>query len=242
MKIAIFSDIHGNLEALQSIVESWDELWVLGDLVNYGPNPVEVVDFVRRNAALAVRGNHDHAVGAAEDPRCSAAFREMAQAMKGYTESLLSDDQKAYLRRLPITAQRAVGGQRYFLCHAVPSDPLYRYCPADPALWKPEAAAANADVVLAGHTHLPFVMNLGARRVVNPGSVGQPKHGAPEACYAIWEDGVLSLRSCRYPVEKTVRKVLGLPLDLRIRRQLADVLATGLSPGDLARRCDYGIQ
>ena len=230
MKIAILSDIHGNLEALRSVAESWDELWVLGDLVNYGPNPAEVVDFVRQNATVVVRGNHDHAVGSGVDPRCSPAFREMARDMKAYTESVLSDEQKAYLRQLPLTAQRDVGGRRFFLCHAVPSEPLFKYCPGEPALWTPEAAAVNADVVTVGHTHLPFVMDLGAVCVVNPGSVGQPKYGVPEACYAVWEDGVISLKSCRYPVEETVRKVNALPIDMHIRRQLAGVLLTGAPP------------
>jgi len=227
VKIAIFSDIHGNLEALQSVAEAWDELWVLGDLVNYGPNPAEVVDFVRQNAAVVVRGNHDHAVGASEDPRCSSAFREMARAMQVYTESVLSDEQKAYLRQLPLSAQMEADGRRFFLCHAAPSDPLFRYGPTEAAFWTPETAAVTADILLVGHTHLPFMMDLGAKRIVNPGSVGQPKHGAPEACYAVWEDGVITLKSCPYPVEETVRKVLALPIDMRIRRQLAAVLATG---------------
>jgi protein phosphatase len=227
VKIAIFSDIHGNLEALQSVAEAWDELWVLGDLVNYGPNPAEVVDFVRQNAAVVVRGNHDHAVGTGGDPRCSPAFREMAQTMQAYTESVLSDDQKAYLRRLPPSAQMEVDGRRFFLCHAAPSDPLFKYGPTEAAFWTPEAAAVTADILLVGHTHLPFVMDLGAQRVANPGSVGQPKHGVPEACYAVWEDGAISLRSCRYPVEETVRKVLALPIDIRVRRQLTAVLTIG---------------
>ena len=230
MKIAILSDIHGNIEALKSVAESWDELWVLGDLVNYGPNPAEVVDFVRQNAAAVVRGNHDHAIGDGEAPRCSPRFREMAQAMQAYTESVLSDRQKAYLRQLPLSAQVEADGRRFLLCHAVPSDPLFKYGPADAAFWTPEAAAVTADILLVGHTHLPFVMDLGAQRVVNPGSVGQPKHGAPEASYAMWEDGVITLRSCRYPVEETVRKVFALPIDMRIRRELAEVLATGALP------------
>ncbi len=231
MKIAIFSDIHGNLEALKSVAEPWDELWVLGDLVNYGPNPAEVVDFVQQNAAVVVRGNHDHAVGAGEDPRCSPAFREMAQAMQSYTESVLSHEQKVYLRGLPRSAQMEAGGQRFFLCHATPSDPLFKYGPAKPAFWAPETAAVSADVLLVGHTHLPFVMDLGAKRILNPGSVGQPKHGAPEACYAVWEDGAITLKSYRYPVAETVRKVIALPIDIRIRRELAGVLESGAPPG-----------
>jgi len=230
MRIAILSDIHGNLEALQAITGSWDELWVLGDLVNYGPNPAEVVDFVRKNAVTVVRGNHDHAIGHGADPQCSPAFRKMAQAMQAYTESILSDEQRAYLRRLPTTAEKEVVGKRFFLCHATPSDPLFRYGPQESAFWAQEAAAVNVNILLVGHTHLAFILNAGTRQVVNPGSVGQPKHGRCEACYALWEDGNITLKSKPYDVERTVGRLLALPIDQGIRNQLVEVLRNGSPP------------
>ena len=230
MRIAIISDIHGNLEALEAITEPWDELWVLGDLVNYGPNPSEIVDYIRRNATVVVRGNHDHAIGYGVDPRCSAPFREMARAMQAYSESVLSDEQKAFLRELPLTADRTVAGRRFFLCHAVPSDPLYRYCPQGAPGWAMEASGVDADVILVGHTHLPFQATLDGCQIVNPGSVGQPKHGLPEACYAIWEDGQFLLKSQPYDTAETVGKVLSLPVGKPIANQLAGVLTRGASP------------
>jgi protein phosphatase len=231
MKLLIVSDIHANLEALQTVLaESYDELWVLGDLVNYGPNPREVVDLIRLHASLVVQGNHDYAVGSGSDPRCSTAFREMARTMQSYTEPLLNVDQRAFLRGLPCTAARTIDGTRFFLCHATPTEPLFPYCPADPARWAPEIAGLEADMVLTGHTHRPFTMSLETHRIVNPGSVGQPKHGAPVACYALWEDGSLSLQSRPYPVEETVRKIFSLPVAKEIRSQLAAVLRSGSSP------------
>jgi protein phosphatase len=232
MKILIVSDIHANLEALQAVLaESHDELWVLGDLVNYGPNPSEVVELIRSHASLVVQGNHDYAIGAGADPRCSEAFREMARAVQEYTEPLLGTDQTAFLRNLPRTAARTIDGYRFFLCHATPTEPLFQYCPAQPAQWAQEIEGLQADIVLAGHTHLPFTMNLEKLRIVNPGSVGQPKHGAPRACYALWDDGRLSLQSCHYPVEETVKKILSLPVPMEIRRQLAAVLLSGFLTG-----------
>jgi protein phosphatase len=155
----------------------------------------------------------------------------MAQAMQAYTESVLSEEQKIHLRRLPLSAQMEVDGRRFFLCHAVPSDPLFKYGSAEPAFWTPEATAVSAGTILVGYAHLPFVLDLGAKRVVNPGSVGQPKHGAPEACYAVCENGSIKLKSCRYPVAETVRKVLALPIEMRIRTELAGVLETGATLG-----------
>jgi putative phosphoesterase len=232
MKLLIVSDIHANLEALEAVLaESHDELWVLGDLVNYGPNPIEVVDLICRNASLVVQGNHDYAIGNGADPQCSTAFREMARAMQNYTEPLLDLDRRAFLRGLPRTAARTIDGCRFFLCHATPAEPLFAYYPAEPARWASEAGGLQADIVLTGHTHMPFLMDLATRRIVNSGSVGQPKHGAPRACYAVWEDGSLSLRSLPYPVEETVRKSLSLPVPIKIRGQLAAVLRTGSPPG-----------
>lgn len=94
MKIVIISDIHANMEALEALPTLGDRLWVLGDLVNYGPDPAAVVEWVRKRAAVVVRGNHDHAVATGEDPRCSAPFREMSSAMLAYTRASLRDDQR----------------------------------------------------------------------------------------------------------------------------------------------------
>jgi protein phosphatase len=235
MKLLIVSDIHANLEALEAVLaESYDELWVLGDLVNYGPNPSEVVDLVRRNASLVVQGNHDYALGSGSDPQCSHAFRKMARAMQNFTEPLLSLDQKAFLSSLPRTTARTLEGHRFFLCHATPREPIFKYCPADPTSWAAEVAGLEADIVLTGHTHLPFLMNLAGRQILNPGSVGQPKHGFPMACYALWDNGRLALQSTRYPVEDTVRKVQALQVPLEIRSQLAAVLRSGSPPGRAA--------
>jgi protein phosphatase len=199
--------------------------------VNYGPEPSEVVEFIRKNATLVISGNHDFAVARGTDPKCSPAFRAMAEAMQRYTDSVLSENQKAYLRQLPSSARREVGNQRFFLCHATPSDPLFRYGPAESSFWAEELAEVDADVVLAGHTHLPFVLDIGTQRVVNPGSVGQPKHGRCEACYAVWEDGEITLQSRPYDVEATAAKLLALPIDKNIANQLAGVLRAGSPPG-----------
>lgn len=226
MRILILSDIHANLAALESIVEPYDELWVLGDLVNYGPQPSEVIDFVRQHASVVISGNHDFAIGTGTDPRCSPAFREMARTMQQYTESILTAPERDYLRSLPKSARREVDGKRFFLCHATPSD-LFRYAPAETAFWTPAAAAVDADILLVGHTHLPYILDVGSQRIVNPGSIGQPKHGRPEACYAIWNDGEITLRSHPYDVEATVAKLLALPIEQAIATQLADVLKCG---------------
>jgi protein phosphatase len=230
MKIVVLSDIHGNLEALEAIKEPYDELWVLGDLVNYGPSPREVVDFIRRNATVVVRGNHDHAIGHGVAPRCSAPFRKIAKAMQAYSESVMSEGQKDFLRGLPLTAERLIEGRRFLLCHATPSDPLYKYCPLEDPQWATEVGSTSANVILAGHTHHAFQAQVQGCLVINPGSVGQSKQGVAEARYAVWENGRFALKSQPYNTAETVRKVLCLPVSSSVASLLAGVLRSGSSP------------
>lgn len=227
MKIAIISDIHANLEALESFPETCDELWVLGDLVNYGPNPREVIQRIGDRATLVVRGNHDNAAGCGEDPRCSARYREMAQATGAFTASVLNETEKRYLARLPLTASRVIDGKRFVLCHATPSNPLFEYCGPDSPEWIDHAASVSADVLLVGHTHLPFIQEGRGRTVVNPGSLGQPKNGSPEACYAIWDGTRIGLKRFPYPYERTIAKLGALNLSSDVVNDLATVLRTG---------------
>jgi putative phosphoesterase len=231
LRILIASDLHGNLEAVRSLPSDYDQLWVLGDLVNYGPNPAEVIEFVRERAALVVRGNHDDAIGYDRDPECSAPFRLLAEETGRFTMSVVNERQREFLRRMPLTAGRDIDGVRFFVCHAAPANPLHEYRPADSDLWARDAAKGFCNVLLAGHTHIPFCRSVGARRVANPGSVGQSKHRGGLACYALWEDGELRLESVEYAIEETVAKLRNLPVSPEVRDQLEAVLRTGSLPG-----------
>jgi|ERR1019366_916969 protein phosphatase len=227
MKIVIISDLHGNYEALRVLPEEYDELWVLGDLVNYGPEPGPVVDFVRAKASVVVRGNHDHSIGYDEDPRCTPRYHDMADATRGFSASVVSEDQKQFLRNLPLKTEIKRGNTRFYLTHARPSDPLYGYCSQDSDEWLKEVESVAADVVLVGHTHTPFVRKIGNQVLVNPGSLGQPKTGKPDACYAVWNDGAFQLKSFSYPVNKTIAKLQSLSFPPEIERDLITVLQAG---------------
>jgi putative phosphoesterase len=161
VKLLILSDIHGNLDALHAIRESYDELWVLGDIVNYGPEPREALEAVRVAASIVVQGNHDHAVGHCDDSRWSARFREVAEATRRFTSSQLSAAQKAYLRSLPVKVQVEREGLRFYLTHATPSDHHYGRIAADSDDWVAELERLDADVLLVGHSHVPFIRRIG---------------------------------------------------------------------------------
>jgi protein phosphatase len=238
VKVLIVSDLHANLEAIKALPSDFDRLWVLGDLVNYGPNPAEVIDFVRRNASMVVRGNHDHSIAFDEDPRCSARFRAMAEETRRYTRSVLTDEHREFLRNLPLKATVSAEGIHFLMCHAAPPDPLFEYRPEESPLWQADEVASDIGMELVGHTHVPFRRSLGTRSLVNPGSVGQPKHGRPEACYAIWQDGKLSLESAAYDVQSTVDKLRRLSLPAPVFEDLAFVLRNGCAPSAPAGSAD----
>lgn len=230
MKIVIVSDIHGNFDAVSALREIYDELWVLGDLVNYGPEPEQAIEYVRSKAVIVVRGNHDHSIGFNEDPRCSPRFREMAEATRRYTDTVLKFGHKHFLRNLPLSVETRRGETRFYLCHAVPSEPLFGYCEAESPRWVKEVEDIAADVILVGHTHVPAMRNVGSCVVVNPGSLGQPKTGSSEARYAVWEDGRIELKSFPYAVETTVSKIQALPIEGALRDELSTILRTGQIP------------
>lgn len=227
MKVVIISDIHGNFAALRSLKEDWDELWVVGDLVNYGPNPREVIRWVREHAHIVIRGNHDHAIGFATDPRCSAPYKAMASETGRFTDSVLGQEEKRYLERLPLSVERRLGKQSFYLCHATPSDPLFGYKDTHDAGWDTEVESTQADIVIVGHTHVPFIREVKSQRLINPGSIGQPKTDSPDACYAVWEDGRLELKRYTYPVEETESEIRLMPISEEVKDDLIYTLRTG---------------
>ncbi len=231
MRIAIISDIHGNMESIaafleQTAKEPYDELWVLGDLVNYGPEPGAVIDFVRSHATVVVGGNHDHAVGLDRNPCCSAPYREMAKETMKFTRAALSSDQIQYLASLPLTVERVIDGTQFVLCHAAPSDPLYKYMPANSTEWEQEIDGLGTDFLLVGHTHTPFIRGVGTSVVANPGSLGQSKTGEAKICWAIWDQGV-TLHSASYDVDRTLAKIDRMPIPESVREDLKAVLRSG---------------
>jgi len=227
VKILIISDVHANLEALSALPESGDELWVLGDLVDYGPNPREVVTLLRSRADIVVRGNHDQAVGFEDDTRCTPRCRKMAIETRDITSRLLPGDLTHFLQQLPVHKLVERDGKRFYLCHAVPSEPLYGYCPENSTRWANEIESLAVDYLLVGHTHMPFIRQVNGTTVVNPGSLGQPKTGRPDACYAVWNDDHFELKQFSYPYTETIQKVERLPVSCDVKHHLETVLLSG---------------
>jgi putative phosphoesterase len=219
MKILVLSDIHANWPALAAIRESFDACFFLGDLVDYASNPVPCVDWIQQHVTAAVRGNHDHAVAQRIVARGGTGFRQLAAVTRPLQWQALQPRHLKFLARLPVTLSLKLGGIRFVLVHATPRDPMDEYLTNDPAGWKSRLNGTEADIVLVGHTHIPFQLDLDGIRVVNPGSVGQPRDGDPRCAYAVIEDGKVELRRVEYDIDATLEHlrasgVVGDALDL----------------------------
>jgi putative phosphoesterase len=233
VRILIFSDLHANWEALVALQQAEsqpDAILFLGDIVNFGPDPKRCLDWVRTNATAAVRGNHDHAVAHGGDAGVNPALLEEFRTMRDYTRQVLGDADRAWLGELPLSHSLTLDGKRFHLVHAMPSDPLARrlsLVTARQGELEAELAGLDADVLLVGHTHIPGIRKVGDTFIVNPGSLGQPRNGTPDATYAVWRDGELQIHHLHYPYRNTQRKLMMLPLDPDVVDRLQGILETG---------------
>lgn len=227
MRILILADIHSNWAALRAVQEPYDVCLVVGDLVDYGPQPGECIRWVQQHALACVRGNHDHAVA----QRACTNGRNGLKYLSGVTRELswrkLAAKQINYLASLPVTRPLTLADRRFLLVHGTPRDPLDEYAANDPNFWARRLERVEADVICVGHTHQPYVLNVGNKMVINPGSVGQPRDGSPAASYAIWEDGRVELKRIPYPVEETLEALEQTDLPESAKRMAMEILRTG---------------
>ncbi|MFB6162315.1 MAG: metallophosphoesterase [Halococcoides sp.] len=216
MEFALVSDIHGNRVALDAVREDMpavDGIVCAGDVVGYNPWPGEAVEWIRSNDIPTVMGNHDRAVatGRAEQ------FNDMALAGVEYARDRLSAEQIDWLGSLPEST--TAGDGRVRIVHGHPDDPD-RYVYADAV---DSAMLGSEDVLVLGHTHVPFVRAFEAGIVVNPGSVGQPRDGDPGAAYALLDldSGTVEHRRVSYDVGRVLDAVEEAGLPRRVGTRLA---------------------
>jgi putative phosphoesterase len=230
MRILLVADIHGNWPALQAIVEVHDVCLFLGDLVDYGLEPTPCIDWVRRRAHHAVRGNHDHGVAQHVVVSGRGGFKYLTGVTRPLTQERLSPEERRFLGTLPVTRMVTLDNTRFLLAHATPRDPLDEYALNDVEFWQRRLQGVEANVICVGHTHHPYVLEVGDKLVINPGSVGQPRDGDPRASYAVIEDNRVELKRVEYPVEETVRVVQESSLPETAKSLLTDVFRTGGMP------------
>jgi len=195
MKLAVFGDIHGNLEALKAAHRAGEERRVdknfhLGDLGGYAPFVNEVVDFLIAHGIPGVQGNYDDAV-ANDREHCGCKYEdplqaEMQQRAFEWTKKRATPRTKEYLKNLPPELHLLDQGRRISLFHATPhKNNLYWYEDRPERFFEEMAAKSEADVLIYAHTHLAYRKDLGGKVFINAGSVGRPKDGDPRACLTL---------------------------------------------------------
>lgn len=227
MRILVLADIHSNWPALAAIQEPFDACLFVGDLVDYASDPVPCVDWIRKHAAVSVRGNHDHAVAQRIPVVKKTGLHRLAAATRPLHWKLLTPLHMKFLTRLPVTRKVTLDKKRFFLVHATPRDPFDEYLRDDKSAWEARLNGIDADFILVGHTHIPFALQLDGPMVINPGSVGQPRDGDPRAAYAIIENGKVELRRVKYDIDATLKHMRESGIDAETLELAAAVLQTG---------------
>jgi predicted phosphodiesterase len=217
-RLLVLADIHANAAAVRAVVDAaaadggYDEVWCLGDVVGYGPDPSECISFVRETCSLCVAGNHDLAVAGVIG---TEAFNEDAAQAVLWSRAQLTSSDKHYLAGLPLRVEH--GG--FTLVHGSLRDPVWEY------VWSPQGvegslALLNSGVCLVGHTHISAVFAEGDKGaaveeiaalenaalgdhkcLLNPGAVGQPRDGDPRASFAIIDTVARTFSLLRTPYD-----------------------------------------
>lgn len=196
MRIAVISDIHGNLPALESVLadcaaRNVEGIVNLGDLVGYGPRPNEVVAKVREAEIRGVVGNFDLAVCHQDEAGGLVKFLRpdlpaVAKATYSWTRANVSADTLSFLREQPAQLLVEEGDIRFLFTHGSPVDPVeYLKQDTPESRLKELFDGTEADVLITGHTHIPLAREVGDSLLLNPGSVGHPRDGDPRASYMV---------------------------------------------------------
>ncbi len=237
MRYAILADIHGNLEALQVVLEDFKQQKCthhacLGDIVGYGANPKQCLDIIRGMNIPVVKGNHDEYVGIDENPD---GFNDAAAEAVTWTRQQLTPDDRKWLRELKYFRLVA----NFSIVHATLDAPQrWGY-----VFEKLEAAASftyqNTPVCFFGHTHVPvafvrdttvrggtyskFRVEPGKKYFVNVGSIGQPRDGNPKSAYVIYdlEEQTIEIRRLDYDIATAQKKIIAAGLPERLAKRLA---------------------
>ena len=238
MRYAVIADIHANLAAFTAVLGDIEqrggveEVWCLGDIVGYGPDPHRCIELLRKRKHVCVAGNHDWAAIGKID---TSYFNPDAATACRWTAEQLSRADIRYLESLPLVIEKG----DFTLVHGSPREPIWEYI-LSASIAEGNLAFFKSQFCLVGHSHVPvvfkcegdscsssqFLPNIGlilgeSRLIINPGGVGQPRDNDPRASYAIYdsESRVARLYRIPYDIEATQDKMMqaGLPVRLVTR-------------------------
>jgi putative phosphoesterase len=240
-RLAIFSDIHANLPAMEAVkasieASSFDGIYCLGDIGGYASEPNEVQELIRSMGCPTVMGNYDEGVGFNKDD-CGCHYIkpfdiEMSNTSFLWTREHTTDANKAWLRELPREIRFEIEGKKVLLCHGSPRDTTeYLFENRSDGYLKQFVAEgkadAHADIIVFGHTHVPFHRTVEGVDFVNSGSVGRPKDGNPQAGYCVLSIDGSEVSSEQVRVEYDVELACSRLVTAGLPEYFADYLRLG---------------
>ena len=218
MKILIISDIHGNYHALDGVLKNikHDVLLCCGDIVVDYPFPNQCIKVLKDHSVRTCSGNNDYSIahGQKASDFIGANYAHLASDLDRAVEltiEVISKESMKYLLELPRECRFALDGIEFYMNHTGPCLSLYHYLDADIPFADLDRFYEDiqADVLITGHTHIPYVKKIKDKILVNPGSVGEPRDGDPRASYATFETatGQIELGRLGYDISET-RQIL----------------------------------
>lgn len=248
VKLALISDVHGNMDALDVVIDDALDQGVIGflnagDSVGYGAHPKEVLDALNRKSVLSVCGNFDIKVlNAAQGEGVHS--KSIKKQVVSYSAARLGENELSFLQSLPHDLRLQINGKRLLMVHASPLDDDEHLGPDTPNSRLSEIAqAADADIIVVGHSHVPFSSTVEKVLFVNPGSVGRPADHDPRSSYAILDskDFSLSFRRLDYDIEASVKAIneAGLPPVVGEMMRWGLSSTEGLEGGKIPKKFSY---
>ncbi|HTY12854.1 MAG TPA: metallophosphoesterase family protein [Candidatus Omnitrophota bacterium] len=218
MRYGIIADVHGNLEALLSVLDAlsgrMDRIICLGDIIGYGPNPNECCDLIKRHDIKSVAGNHEKAA-LGEMP--IEWFNPAAACAIRWTQAELTEPNREFIKGLPLTMEFG----DFAAVHGGLVSPLEEYL-ENIFTAVPTFNLMRTRYLFVGHTHRPLMLNYGDKKIINPGSVGQPRDGDPRAAYVTFnpESGEAILHRVDYDIQGVQEKMRKAELPAKLIERL----------------------
>lgn len=238
MKFAVVGDIHGNQYALESVLEhikhkDVDFILSTGDLVGYMPYPNEVIDMIRSHNIVTVQGNHDKAIANSKNISLIELNKMSLQdiqknASAAYTNWCITDENRDYLNGLSTKLVLESGDKKIMIVHGSPFR-IDEYLYEDEGHLAQLSEKITEDIIISGHTHIPYYRRINEKYFINAGSVGKPKHGDARSTYVILdidsESVTCSIEKVEYDVASILQTIKENPM---ISNTLIEMLQQGI--------------
>ncbi len=235
MRIAVIADVHSNIFSLNEVLldidsRNIDLIVCMGDLAGYATYPNEVIDTIRENRILTIKGNYDEAVGE-ELMVCGCDYpdpkdAESAAISLNWTIDETREDNKEFLKSLPLEVNMTFEGKTLKFVHGSPRR-INEYLKENSKEAEEVMAELKEDILVCGHTHKPYCKKYGNKLLVNAGSAGKPKTGSPKANYVVIDltnnKAKIEINEVEYEYERTAKAIE----DKRLPQEFADIIRTG---------------